>query len=108
VKKIYNYEQIMLSEAILMNNLKSPPKIEEIAKTMNLTPSSLVRGFKRMFGKTLYKYHLENKMEFAKKLILEKGITVKKVAEMMGYKQTSAFIQSFTKQFNCSPGNLKV
>lgn len=106
-KKIYHYEQIVQTEAMLMNNLKSAPKIDEIAKSINLSSSSLLREFKLMYGKNLQDYYLEKKMELAKKLILEKKITVKKVAELLGYRQTSAFIQAFTKQFHCSPGNLK-
>jgi AraC-like DNA-binding protein len=47
-------------------------------------------------------------MELAKKMILENSLTVKEMAEMLGYNQASPFIESFIKYHGYSPGSLKL
>ena len=108
IKSTVRYEQIIEAEMMIMENIKRPPKIEEVARKVNMSVSSLLRHFKVMYGKSINEYFVERKMEFAKKVILENRITVKKMAEMLGYKQASPFIETFTKQYGCSPGTLKL
>jgi AraC-like DNA-binding protein len=58
-----------------------------------------------LYGKSIYGYYLEKKMEVAKKILVENRITVKEIAEILGYRQVSAFIESFTKHHGYSPGS---
>ena len=41
-------------------------------------------------------------------MIIESRLPVKEMAQLLGYNQPSAFIESFTKQHGYSPGALKV
>ena len=102
-----SYEQMVQAEMILMENIKNPPKVEAIARKVNMSVSSLLRQFKLIFGKSIYQYYVEKKMELAKKMILENGFTVKEIAEILGYNQASPFIECFTKYHGYSPGSLK-
>lgn len=108
IKSRVHYEQIMKAEMMIMENVKNPPKIEVIAKKVNMSVSSLLRQFKLLFGKSVYEYYIERKMELAKKMILENKISIKEMAKMLGYNQPSPFIETFTKQYGCSPGSLKL
>jgi AraC-like DNA-binding protein len=101
------YEQLVQAEAILMQQLQKPPKVEAIAKSVNMSTSSLLRQFKAMYGKSLHEYYIGKKMELARKMMIENQITIKKLAESLGYKQASHFIETFTKHFGYSPGSLK-
>jgi AraC-like DNA-binding protein len=103
----YNYEQMVQAEAILMQQLQKPPKVAEIAKKINMSTSSLLRQFKAMYGKSLHEYYIGKKMMLARKMIIENKITIKKLAESLGYKQASHFIEIFTKYYGYSPGTLK-
>ena len=60
-----------------------------------------------MFGKSIYECYLEKKMDYAKRLLLEKPLTVKEVAYRLGYEKTSNFIHIFKKFHTYSPGHLK-
>ena len=102
-----HYDQMVEAERILSQQLQSRPKLEEVAKKVNMSSSTLFRQFKAMYGKSAYEYHVEKKMELAKKMILEDKISVKEVAKTLGYKQVSPFIESFTKQYGCTPGSIK-
>lgn len=108
VPGIVHYDRITQVEMMIMENLKELPKLGVIAGTVNMSVSSLLRQFKLIYGKSIYEYYVEKKMELAKKMILESNHTVKEIAEMMGYNQASPFIESFTKYHGYSPGRLKL
>jgi AraC-like DNA-binding protein len=103
-----HYDQMVQVETMLSQQFETRPKIDEIAKKVNMSVSTLVRQFKTMYGKSVYEYHIEKKMELAKKMIQEEKISIKEVAKMVGYKRVSPFIESFTKQYGCTPGSLKI
>jgi AraC-like DNA-binding protein len=69
--------------------------------------SSLLRQFKMMFGKSIHQYYVEKKMELAKRMLLQERMTVKEIADRLGYKQASPFIDDFTRFHGYSPGRLK-
>jgi AraC-like DNA-binding protein len=106
-QKIQNYEQIVLAEAMLIQQLQKPPRIVEIARQVNMSASSLLRQFKQMYGKSLHEYYTGKKMEMARRMVMENKMTIKKLAESLGYKQASHFIETFTKYHGYSPGSLK-
>jgi AraC-like DNA-binding protein len=103
----YHYEQMVQAEAILMQQLQKPPKVDEIAREVNMSTSSLLRQFKAMYGKSPHEYYIGKKMMLARKMILENKLTIKKLAESLGYKQASHFIETFTRHYGYSPGTLK-
>ncbi len=103
-----HYEQVIEAEMMIMQDVKSPPKIEAIASKVNMSISSLLRQFRLLYGKSVHEYYVERKMELAKKMILESKISIKEMAKMLGYNQPSPFIEIFTKHFGYSPGTLKL
>ncbi|MEJ7830571.1 MAG: AraC family transcriptional regulator, partial [Segetibacter sp.] len=108
IKSRLHYEQVMQAEMMIMENVKEPPKIEAIARNVNMSISSLLRQFKLLHGKSIHEYYIEKKMELAKKMILESKVSIKEIAKKLGYNQPSPFIETFTKQYGCSPGSLKL
>jgi len=106
--KVLYYDKIMMAESILKENLNSIfPGVDTIAKKVALSESTLKRYFKTVFNKSLNEYYLEIKMEYAKRLMLEKAITVNEVAAILNYEKVSSFIETFKKHHGYSPGHLK-
>ena len=103
-----HYDQIIQAEMMILENIKKPPRIEAIARKVNMSVSSLLRKFKIIYGKSIHEYYVEKKMELAKKMILENKWPIKEMAAKLGYNQASAFIETFTKQHGYSPGTLKL
>lgn len=101
------YDQVIKAKSIVMENISAIPKIEVVAKAVNMSVSSLLRQFKQMFGKSIYDYVLEKKMELAKKMMVDERMDVKTIASRLGYQHASPFIEAFTKWHGCSPGKLK-
>src|SRR5882757_588541 len=83
------------------------PSQKQLAREFALSESTLKRHFKAIYGKTMYEYYLEKKMELAKWLLQEKKVSVSETAYMLGYEKVSAFITIFKKYHNVLPGSLK-
>lgn len=102
------YDKVKEAEAILISNLqKSPPRMSIIAKMVALSESTLKRYFKLIYGKSVYEYYLNRKMEMARTLMLQKPYSVNEIAELMGYEKVSHFIEIFKKHHGYSPGTIK-
>jgi AraC-like DNA-binding protein len=103
-----HFEKIMEAEAILKAHLqKTLPNLNAIAHQVALSESTLKRHFKNIFGKSVYEYYLDKKMQLAKNLLLEKPLTVNEAAVMLGYEKVSNFIDIFKKHHGISPGSVK-
>jgi AraC-like DNA-binding protein len=102
------YEKVKEAENILLSYIhKSPPRMGIIAKMVALSESTLKRYFKIIYGKSIYEYYLNKKMDIARTLLVQNPFTVNETAERMGYEKVSHFIEIFKKHHGCSPGSIK-
>ena len=107
-KEAYYAQTIRMVEQRLVQSLEDMlPSQKQLAKEFALSESSLKRHFKAIYGKTMYEYYLEKKMNLAKWLLQEKKISVSETAYMLGYEKVSAFITMFKKFHKILPGSLK-
>jgi AraC-like DNA-binding protein len=103
-----HFIKVMEAEAILQAHLqRNLPNVYAIAQQVALSESTLKRHFKIIFGKSLYEYYLEKKMNLAKTLLLEQPLTVYQAASKLGYEKVSNFIWIFKKHHGYSPGSIK-
>ena len=65
--------------------------------------SKLKEGFKQLYGDTVYGYHLEHKMEEARRMLASKQFNVNEVGLKVGYSTSSHFIAAFKKKFGTTP-----
>jgi AraC-like DNA-binding protein len=106
--KVLYYDKMLLAEKMLEENLEGIfPGVDAIAKRVALSESTLKRYFKTVFNRSMYEHYLEIKMEYAKRLMLEKHVTVNEVASILNYEKVSSFIETFKKHHGYSPGQLK-
>ncbi|HEY4107805.1 AraC family transcriptional regulator [Puia sp.] len=106
--KTWHVQTIRQVEERLLQSLEDMlPSQKQLAREFALSESTLKRHFKAVYGKTMYEYYLEKKMELAKRLLLEKKITVTETAYRLGYEKVSAFISMFKKIHKILPGSLK-
>ncbi|MES1215670.1 MAG: helix-turn-helix transcriptional regulator [Bacteroidota bacterium] len=83
------------------------PRLKDLAKEFLMSESTLQREFKQSFGKPIYEYYLEKKMELGKELLTKNDYTIAQVAYLLGYEASAAFIKAFKKRFGKSPGALR-
>jgi len=106
--RMLHFVKMQEVEALLKNHLeKELPDIETIARSINLSVSTLKRHYKIIYGKGVYEYYLALKMEHAKRLLLETDISVNEVAYRLNYEKASSFIESFKKRHGFCPGEIR-
>lgn len=102
------FKKIRQVEIILSHYLDSSlPLLRDIAEEVHMSESTLKRYFKMVYGKNLYEYYLQQKMELAKRFLMEKNMNVNEVAANLGYENVSNFIEVFKKYFGYLPGAVR-
>lgn len=99
-------DKIMQARQILLEHLDAPVTIRDLAKKVAMNENYLKKGFKAMFGYTIYDYFQKERMEKAKQLLYDKGLSVSEVAMMMGYSCISHFSTAFKKHTGLKPCEL--
>lgn len=96
-----------LHEARLLveQNLKNPWSLTELSRKTGLNDFKLKKGFKLLFGNTVFGYLGELRMTTAYKL-LQNGERVSTVAETVGYKNPHHFTVAFKKRYNVLPSQV--
>lgn len=106
--RLLHFIKMQEVEAMLRDYIeKELPDIDSIARSINLSISTLKRHFKIIYGKGVYEYYLSIKMEHAKRLLIESDISVNEVAYRLNYEKASSFIESFKKQHGFCPGEIR-
>ncbi|QDO94455.1 helix-turn-helix transcriptional regulator [Formosa sediminum] len=103
-----DFLKIKEAEAILQKNLKNPPTIPELAILTGLNQFKLKQHFKQVYGKPIFKYITDLRMEKAIQLIVDHGHTVSEAAYDIGYKNPQHFTAAFKRKFNYLPSKLKI
>jgi AraC family transcriptional regulator len=79
----------------------------ELAQIAGLSPFHFSRAFKETFGVPPHRYHLLARIEHAKSLLAEPGISVTEAGMKAGFRETSSFSAAFRKITNQSPSQYR-
>lgn len=96
-------ERIWWAEQILLERLTDPPTLTELARLVGLNDFNLKRGFKQVFGTTVFGYLLQHRMDQARQLLLDSPLTIEAVASKVGYASRNAFARAFRKHYGVYP-----
>jgi AraC family transcriptional regulator, transcriptional activator of the genes for pyochelin and ferripyochelin receptors len=87
----------------LENNIDSHLTLPEIARLIGTNDFKLKKGFKQLFGTTVFDYLLKLRMGRAKQLLQDTDKPIHEIAFLTGYSSHSAFTNAFTRHFGYSP-----
>lgn len=99
-------EKIALAREILLEHIGEPLTIKELSRKAAINECYLKKGFKEMYGTTIFDFFQSQRMEHAKYLLYEKGLTVTDVSAMLGYSSISHFSTAFKKHTGLKPCEL--
>jgi AraC-like DNA-binding protein len=99
-------EKITLARDILIQSIGQPITIKELSRKVAMNECYLKKGFKEMYGTTIFDFYQNQRMEHAKYLLYEKGLNVTDVSMMLGYSSISHFSTAFKKQTGLKPCEL--
>lgn len=100
--------KILEARELLIRRLDSPPSLLELARLVGLNEYKLKRGFKDIYGSSVYAYLRNRRMEKAWELLRTGEMNVSQAAVQVGYANFSHFSVAFRKQFGCNPSDLIV
>lgn len=99
-------EKIARSREILIQHIGDPITIRALSRKVAINECYLKKGFKVMFGCTIFEFYQDQRMEHAKFLLYERGRTVSEVSAMLGYSSISHFSTAFKKHTGLKPCEL--
>ena len=103
LKNDENLKKIAKAKDVILKDIKNPPSLIELSKTIDLSLKNLKKGFKEIYGKPVYKYLFDFKMERAKQLLSNGNLNVNEVSYDLGYSSSSHFIAAFKKKYGITP-----
>ncbi len=99
-------EKITLAREILLQRIGDPITIKELSRKVGTNECYLKKGFKELFGSTIFDFYQTQRMEHAKYLLYEKGLSVTDVSALLGYSSISHFSTAFKKHTGLKPCEL--
>ena len=99
-------EKIIKARAILIEHVGEPITIKELSRKVAINECYLKKGFKELFGTTVFDFYQSQRMEHARYLLYEKGLSVTEVSLMLGYSSISHFSTAFKKHTGLKPCEL--
>ena len=99
-------EKIVQAREILLQHIGEPLTIRELSRKVAINECYLKKGFKEMFGTTIFDFYQGQRMEHARYLLYEKGLSVTDVSLMLGYSSISHFSTAFKKHTGLKPCEL--
>lgn len=99
-------EKILNAREVLLQHIGDPITIKELSRKVAINECYLKKGFKEIFGTTIFDFYQQQRMEHAKYLLYEKGLSVTDVSALLGYSSISHFSTAFKKHTGLKPCEL--
>lgn len=101
VEKLY-----ALHDYLHRNYLKQELSLTSLGREFGLNEFTLKKGFKQLFNTTIFGFIQKLRMDHARLLMLEGGLTVSEAADALGYANPQHFSTAYKKQYGLNPGKL--
>ncbi|MBN1141241.1 MAG: helix-turn-helix transcriptional regulator [Deltaproteobacteria bacterium] len=98
-------ERILQAREILVRDMENPPGIEELALRVGLSATKLKRGFRQLFGTSVFDYFRNHRLEAARRILERSEMNVTGAALAVGYSNIGHFCAAFKRQFGFNPGH---
>ncbi|MFL9874974.1 AraC family transcriptional regulator [Paraburkholderia megapolitana] len=94
-----------IAEAIglLRSDIARPVRIEQLASTVRMSPSSFYQHFKLLTSLTPIQYQKQLRLLEARRLMVEDGASVTGSAYRVGYESVSQFSREYARMFGTPP-----
>ena len=99
-------ESIYQAREFLLQHIGDPITIKELSRKVAMNECYLKKGFKEVFGTTIFDFYQQQRMEHAKYLLYEKALSVTDVSALLGYSSISHFSAAFKKHTGLKPCEL--
>ena len=99
----YELEKIKDIPQMLLNQPFELPNLLSLSEMLAINPKKLTKGFKRVYGDTIFSYHRKLALSRAVSMLLNTDIPISEIAYDSGYSSPSNFCAAFKKQYGVTP-----
>ncbi|MGB6154153.1 MAG: GrpB family protein [Pricia sp.] len=107
IKSKKDKTRLIAPKELLTSLRDHPPTLSELSKLVSLNEYKLKRGFKELFGTTVFGYIHQSRMDLAKRLLLGTSKTGSEIAYETGYGSPQHFSKAFKRQFGIPPNSIR-
>ncbi|TRW26724.1 helix-turn-helix transcriptional regulator [Flavobacterium zepuense] len=101
--KDYDIEKLRRAKLLLDSNISTAWSLAELSRQTGLNDFKLKKGFKEVYGDTVFGYLHTQRMETAQKLLLDNSRSISEISEYCGYAYVQSFITAFKKKYGVTP-----
>jgi transcriptional regulator GlxA family with amidase domain len=94
-------------EDALRAPLGSAITIESMSAKCQLSGRHFARAFRQSFGAPFYKFLLNVRLQQAKHLLVDTVMSIREIADQIGYADQATFTESFTRAMGIPPGRYR-
>jgi len=103
IKNATDKEKIIAVRDLINERVHCPPNLSEIAQHVGLNEYKLKRGFKETFNNTVFGYLTDQRLNLARRYLLDTQQTAAEIASQLGYATPQHFNNAFKKKFGVTP-----
>ena len=103
-----NIDRIHLAKDIIISNFDNPPSLIDLAREIGLNDCTLKRGFREVFGTTVFGYLHDYRLEQACQLLQEHRLDVSVIAERVGFSNYRSLSRAFRKKYGVTPKQYQI
>lgn len=107
IKSTKDQKKIIAAKEFLATKIDNPPTIIALSKIIGINEYKLKKGFKELFGTTIFGFIHQNRMILAKKLLLDTRKSVKEIAYEIGFSSPQHFSKSFKNTYGVTPNSIR-
>lgn len=99
-------KQVGIVESVkrdLISDLQRNITLDELAGKYGVSKTTLKNCFKQVYGKPIFRWRKEYKLDYACQLIRKDIYSMSQIAEMIGYSSPSKFSHAFKEYVGCTP-----
>lgn len=100
-------EKMTIIHDLLTNNPDREHSLKNLAETICSNTTFVKLNFKKIYGKTVFEYLQQVRMEKSLQLLKQKTHSVTEIASQVGYKHATHFTAAFKKYYGLSPKKIK-
>jgi len=100
-------EKIRQARQFLVENLTDPPTITRLSRLVAINENKLKKGFREIYGKSIYNYLLSHRIEKSIGLMEDDQLSLDEIAGEIGYGDSAHFSRAFKKVKGMPPGQYR-
>jgi len=100
-------DKLYAAKEILQQRIQDPPTLSALARCCGLNEFKLKKGFREVFGVTVFGYFNTLRLEQAHLLLCTTSLSISEIAYRTGWAHPQHFHRAFKKQYGITPGGLR-